>query len=165
MVGLSLLARLNRIVKTAKHTNTDAPFAGVNILFFGDYLQYSPVLDKALYSSSTLSQQCTGRQIELQCAQKLMSEINCVVQLNEQMRTEDKRYLQLLDRLRNGDCTVDDYVLLCTRIIGAPNLKASLQDAPWNEVHTCSASFFHTLNHFSYSRHPYWCSGMHFGLK
>ena len=165
MVGLSLLARLNRIVKTAKHTNTDAPFAGVNILFFGDYLQYSPVLDKALYSSSTLSQQCTGRQIELQCAQKLMSQINCVVQLNEQMRTEDKRYLQLLDRLRNGDCTVDDYVLLCTRIIGAPNLKASLQDAPWNEVHTCSASFFHTLNHFSYSRHPYWCSGMHFGLK
>ena len=80
MVGLSLLARLNRIVQTAKHTNTDAPFAGVNIIFFGDYLQYSPVLDKALYQSSTLPQQCTGRQIELQCAQKLMSQINCVVQ-------------------------------------------------------------------------------------
>ena len=163
MVGLSLLARLNRIVKTAKHTNTDAPFAGVNIVFFGDYLQYSPVLDKALYSSSILPQQCTGRQIELQCAQKLMTQINCVVQLNEQMRTEDKRYLQLLDRLRNGDCTVDDYKLLCTRIIGAPNLKESLQDAPWNEVYVQPVSFTHRI--IFPTRHPYWCSEMHFGLK
>ena len=29
-------------------TNTDAPFAGVNIIFFGDYLQYSPVLDSSV---------------------------------------------------------------------------------------------------------------------
>ncbi|CAF5164938.1 unnamed protein product, partial [Rotaria magnacalcarata] len=28
MVGLSLLARLNRIVKTAKHINSDIPFGG-----------------------------------------------------------------------------------------------------------------------------------------
>ena len=163
MVGLSLLARLNRIVQTAKHTNTDAPFAGVNIIFFGDYLQYSPVLDKALYQSSTLPQQCTGRQIELQCAQKLMSQINCVVQLNEQMRTEDKRYLELLDRLRSGDCTVDDYQLLCTRIIGAPNLKVSLQDAPWNEVYVQLLSFTHRI--IFPPRRPYWCFEMHSGLK
>jgi hypothetical protein len=163
MVGLSLLARLNRIVNTAKHTNTDAPFAGVNIIFFGDYLQYSPVLDKALYQSSTVPQQCTGRQIELQCAQKLMSQINCVVQLNQQMRTEDKRYLELLDRLRNGDCTVDDYKLLCTRIIGTPNLKVSLQDAPWNEVCLQPVPFTGWIG-FPL-RHPYWCSEMHSGLR
>ena len=163
MVGLSLLARLNLIVQTAKHTNTDAPFAGVNIIFFGDYLQYSPVLDKALYQSSTLPQQCTRRQIELQCAQKLMSQINCVVQLNEQMRTEDKRYLELFDRLRSGDCTVDDYKLLCTRIIGAPNLKVSLQDAPWSEVHVQPVSFAYQI--IFPPRHPYWCSEMHSGLK
>ena len=149
MVGLSLLARLNRIINTAKHTNTDAPFADVNIIFFGDYLQYSPVLDKALYQSSTVSQQCTGRQIELQCAQKLMSQINCVVALEQQMRTEDKRYLELLGRLRNGDCTVDDCKLLCTRIIGTPNLKVSLQDAPWNEVCVQPLSFHRLDRSFS----------------
>ena len=59
MVGLSLLARLNRIVKTAKHNNADTAFAGVNVVFFGDYLQYSPVLDKPLYYSGIASQQCT----------------------------------------------------------------------------------------------------------
>ena len=34
MVGLSLLARLNRIVKAAKHNNADTAFAGVNAVFF-----------------------------------------------------------------------------------------------------------------------------------
>jgi len=134
VVGLSLLARLNRVVKTAKHTNSEIPFAGINIIFFGDYLQYSPVLDRPLYHSCTSTKQYTGHQIEMQCAQKIMSQINCVVELNQQMRTEDKRYLELLGRLRNGQSTIDDYQLLCTRIVGTPGLKVSLQQHPWNEV-------------------------------
>jgi hypothetical protein len=134
MVGLSLLARLNRIVITAKHTSTDAPFAGVNVIFFGDYLQYSPVLDKPLYHTCPLQQQLNDRQIDIQCAKKVMTQINCDVPLNQQMRTEDKRYLELLDRLRDGKSTFDDYKLLCTRIIGTPNLNVSLQQNPWNEV-------------------------------
>ncbi|CAF1979209.1 unnamed protein product [Rotaria magnacalcarata] len=115
MVGLSLLARLNTIVKTAKHINMDAPFGGVNMIFFGDYLQYSPVLDKPLYHTHALAQQYNERQIEMQCAQKIISQINCVVELNQQMRTEDARYLELLTRLRNGKSTIEDYQLLCKR--------------------------------------------------
>ena len=34
MVGLRLLARLNRIVKTAKHLNSEASFGGINVIFF-----------------------------------------------------------------------------------------------------------------------------------
>ena len=34
MVGLSLLARLNRIVTTAKHISSDIPFGGLNVIFF-----------------------------------------------------------------------------------------------------------------------------------
>ncbi|CAF4251337.1 unnamed protein product [Rotaria socialis] len=134
MLGLSLLARLNRIVKTAKHINTDVPFGGINVIFFGDYLQYSPVLDKPLYHSGTSTQQYTERQIEMQCAQKVISQINCVVQLEQQMRTEDTRYLELLNRLRDGKSTIEDYELLCTRVIGTPNLKTYLQQDPWNEA-------------------------------
>ena len=134
MVGLSLLARLNRVVKTAKHVNSEAPFGGVNVIFFGDYLQYSPVLDKALYQSCSSTQQYNERQIDIQCAQKVMSQINCVVKLEQQMRTEDVRYLELLNRLRNGQSTREDYQLLCSRIIGSPNLKISLRQNPWNEV-------------------------------
>ncbi|CAF3948297.1 unnamed protein product [Rotaria magnacalcarata] len=98
-----------KIVKTAKHINMDAPFGGVNVIFFGDYLQYSPVLDKPLYHSHALAQQYNECQIEMQCAQKIISQINCVVELNQQMRTEDARYLELLTRLRDGKSTLEDY--------------------------------------------------------
>ncbi|CAF4987703.1 unnamed protein product, partial [Rotaria socialis] len=118
MVGLSLLARLNRIVKTAKHINSEIPFGGVNVIFFWDYLQYSPVLDKPLYHSCASSEKITERQIYMQCAQKLISQMNCVVELSQQMRTEDLRYLELLNRLRGGQSTIEDYQLLCTRIVG-----------------------------------------------
>ncbi|CAF4683910.1 unnamed protein product, partial [Rotaria socialis] len=134
MVGLSLLARLNRIEKTAKHTNSDIPFGGVNVIFFGDYLQYSPVLDRPLYHSCTSSEQIAERQIDMQCAQKLISQMNCVVELSQQMRTEDFRYLELLNKMRNGQSTIEDYQLLSTRIVRNPKLPASLRQTPWKEA-------------------------------
>ena len=127
MVGFSLLARLNRIVTTAKHINSEIPFSGVNVILFGNYLQYSPVLNRPLYHSCTLTQQITEHQIDILYAQKLVSQINCVVELNQQMRTEDNRYLELLNRLRHGQSTIEDYQLLCTRVIGNRELQASLQ--------------------------------------
>ncbi|CAF1689862.1 unnamed protein product, partial [Adineta ricciae] len=50
------------------------------------------------------------------------------------MRTEDVRYLELLNRLRSERSTREDYQLLCSRIIGSPNLKTSLRQSPWNEA-------------------------------
>ncbi|CAF3346314.1 unnamed protein product [Rotaria socialis] len=134
MVGLSLLARLNRIMKTANHVNSETPFGGVNVIFFGDYLQYSPVLDRPLYHNCASSEQYTERQIDMLCAQKLVSQFNCVVELTQQMRTEDVQYLELLNRLRNGQSTIEDNQLLCTRIIGTRTLQVSLKQKPWNEV-------------------------------
>jgi ATP-dependent exoDNAse (exonuclease V) alpha subunit len=134
MVGLSLLARLNRVVKTAKHFKPEVSFGGVNVIFFGDYLQYSPVMDKPLYATFVALPQCTERDIEMQCAHKIMSQINCAVELTQQMRTEDIRYLELLNRLRKGQTTIEDYQLLCTRIIGNRSLKVSFREIPWNEV-------------------------------
>ncbi|CAF4251655.1 unnamed protein product, partial [Rotaria sordida] len=49
------------------------------------------------------------------------------------MRTEDLRNLQLLERLRHGQCTYDDYELLLTRVAGQPSV-ASLHDSPWNQA-------------------------------
>ncbi|CAF2837397.1 unnamed protein product, partial [Rotaria sp. Silwood2] len=50
------------------------------------------------------------------------------------MRTENVRYLELLNRLRKGQSTIEDYKLLCTRVIGTPNLQASLQQKSWKEA-------------------------------
>ena len=74
-----------------------------------------------------------------------MSQLNCVVELSQQMRTKDKRYLKLLNRLRSGQSTIEDYELLCTRNIGNTNHEESLQQTSWSEV--CRAIFHHTLLH------------------
>ena len=49
------------------------------------------------------------------------------------MRAEDPRYLQLLQRLRHGQCIYDDYELLLTRVVGQPSVN-SLCDSLWNKV-------------------------------
>jgi len=49
------------------------------------------------------------------------------------MQTEDRQYLQLLERLRHGQCDYDDYELLLTRVVGQPSGN-SLGDSPWNKV-------------------------------
>ncbi|CAF1381967.1 unnamed protein product [Rotaria sordida] len=49
------------------------------------------------------------------------------------MRTEDSRYLQLLECLRHGQCNYDDYELLLTRVVGQPSV-GSLCDSPWNKA-------------------------------
>ncbi|CAF4839243.1 unnamed protein product, partial [Rotaria sp. Silwood2] len=50
MVGLTLLAQLNRIMCAAKHADPQVPFGGVNIMFFDNYLQYRPVYDVPLHT-------------------------------------------------------------------------------------------------------------------
>ena len=56
-----------------------------------------------------------------------------MVKLTQQMRTEDLRYLQLLERLRHGECNYDDYELLLTRVVGQSSVPL-LSDSPWNKV-------------------------------
>ncbi|CAF1215625.1 unnamed protein product [Rotaria sordida] len=139
MVGLTLLAKLNRIISAAKHVDPQIPFGGVNVIFFGDYLQYPPVYDAPLHTDFSLptkkksSKLPTEKQIQQRVARSLILQINCVVKLTQQMRTEDLRYLQLLERLRHGQCTHDDYELLLTRVVGQPSV-ASLHDSPWNQA-------------------------------
>lgn len=143
MVGLSLLARLNKLVAAAKHCDPMSTMGGINIIFFGDYIQYSPVFDKPLYydfptittnnrkRNTTLP---TENEIQQKSARALILQINCVVVLEEQMRTQDLAYLSLLNRVRSGEGTYEDLLLLRTRVIGMGN-NISLNDPPWNEVY------------------------------
>ncbi len=54
MIGLTLLAKLNRIICAAKHVDLQVPFGAVNVIFFGDYLQYRPVYDAPLQTNFSL---------------------------------------------------------------------------------------------------------------
>ena len=149
MVGLSLLSRLNKLVAAAKHCDPMSTMGGISIIFFGDYIQYSPVFDKPLYydfptttsnnrkRNTTLP---TESEIQQRSARALILQINCVVMLEEQMRTQDLAYKSLLNRVRNGDGTHEDLLLLRTRVVGNGN-NISLNDPPWNEVYDNSDLF------------------------
>jgi hypothetical protein len=168
MVGLHLLAKLNRTICSAKHTDPQIPFGGVNVIFFGDYLQYRPIYDSPLHTDFSLSSKNKAgklpneKEIQQRVARSLILQINCVVKLTQQMRTEDVRYLQLLERLRNGECTYDDYELLLTRVIGQPSVR-SLSYPPWNKVK--NILFLPSLKHICINifRLRSSCSGMKCG--
>ncbi|CAF1691350.1 unnamed protein product, partial [Adineta ricciae] len=72
------------------------------------------------------------KEIQQRVARSLILQINCVVKLTQQMRTEDLRYLRLLERLREGQCNFEDYELLLTRVVGQPTV--SLRVPPWNQA-------------------------------
>ena len=139
MVGLTLLAKLNRIICSVKHVDPQVPFGGVNVIFFGDYLQYRRVYESPLHTDFSLPSKkkqnklSSEKEIQQRVARSLILQMNCVVKLTQQMQTEDLRYLQLLDRLRHGQCNYDDYELLQTRVVGQTSIK-SLHDSPWNKV-------------------------------
>ena len=63
--------------------------------------------------------------IDTQLGCVLWSQLTHCVLLTEQMRIVDKRYELLLNRLSDGECTDEDYELLCTRVIGNPTLTTS----------------------------------------
>ena len=142
MIGLSLLARLNKLVTTAKHCDPMVTMGGINIIFFGDYIQYSPVFDKPLYYNFSMATDNTRKnstklptenEIQQKSARALILQTNCVVLLEQQMRTKDLPYRALLDRVRKGEGTDEDCLLLRTRVVGM-GLHISLNDPPWNEV-------------------------------
>ena len=150
MVGLSLLARLNKLVAMAKHCDPMTTMGGINLILFGDYIQYSPVFDKPLYynfSTTTVddtnkkTKLPTENEIQQKSARALVLQINCVVVLEQQMRTKDLAYQAVLNRVRNGAGTYEDWLLLRTRVIGI-GLHISLNKPPWSEVcHICNVSF------------------------
>ncbi|CAF4062556.1 unnamed protein product, partial [Adineta steineri] len=142
MVGLSLLSRLNKLVATAKHCDPMTTMGGINLILFGDYIQYSPVFDKPLYynfsttmdnNTTTNRKLATENEIQQKSARALILQINCVVILEQQMRTKDLAYRALLDRVRNGEGIHEDWLLLRTRVVGI-GLHISLNDPPWNQA-------------------------------
>ncbi|CAF4016579.1 unnamed protein product [Rotaria sordida] len=84
MVGLTLLAKLNRIISIAKHVDPQVPFGSINIIFFGNYLQYRSVYDAPLHTDFTLSSKSkscklpTEKEIQQRVARSLILQISCV---------------------------------------------------------------------------------------
>lgn len=89
--------------------------------------------DFSMPSKKKFSHIPNEKDIQQRVARSLILEINCVIKLTKQMPTEDAKYLQLLERLRRGECDYEDYQLLLTRVVGQPEVP-SLCESPWDKV-------------------------------
>ena len=133
------------------------------MFFFGDYLQYRSVYDAPLHTDFSLpsrkksSKLPTEKEIQQRVARSLILQINCVIKLTQQVRTDDLQYLQLLAQFRRGECDSSDYELLQTRVVGQ-TMIGSLRQPPWNKV---SFSCFSKNDLIIFSlRLPFWYFGM-----
>ena len=60
----------------------------------------------------------------------LWTQVNHIILLDEQMRVQDHEYLEMLNRLREGDCTDKDVQMLNGRVVGQSFDITSIADNP-----------------------------------
>ncbi|KAJ3009702.1 hypothetical protein NUW54_g2705 [Trametes sanguinea] len=136
MVGCKLLAQISEALCDAKG-KTD-PFGGVSIIVAGDFAQLPPVGETRLYAwVNTRSQARAGRGAGQQviAGKLLWLSFTKVVMLHEIMRQrgpENTAFVDLLARLRVGQCTAEDYELLRTRVL--TENEELLNDPQWADV-------------------------------
>ena len=133
MIGCRQLLKIHTALCKGKCVPSSLPFGGVDILFFGDFIQFPPVKDTPLfYSWSKKKSKSKSKQSEINknLGAHLWKQINTIILLDEQMRCTDPVYLDLLNRLREGKCTYTDAALLNTRVVGANFDLTSIIDAP-----------------------------------
>jgi len=130
MIGCKMLADISIALEMAKEKTT--PFGGINIIFAGDFAQLPPVLQKRLYAP--VSTQASTTEGEKTIFGKLLwLLVKTVVVLRKPMRQSgptNKKFVDLLNRLRFGKCKRADYELLQTRIIS--NAKDDMSSSDWN---------------------------------
>ena len=133
MIGCRQLAKIANALCKAKCAGSSLPFGNIDIIFFGDFIQFRPVKDTPLYSAWKTEKYVVKRtqsDINKELGMHLWRQINHIVLLDEQMRVQDKNYLALLNRLREGKCTNSDVDMLNRRVVGQTVDITSSSDAP-----------------------------------
>ncbi len=121
MLSCGFLAKLHRQLVKGKHTSTTLPFGGLDILFVGDFKQFSPIHALSLYYGThphTPTKPVKKQSdVDRELGRSLWSQLTHVVYLTEQNRVTDQSYAELLKRIATGSGTEEDYNLLNTRLI------------------------------------------------
>lgn len=133
MIGCNFLTTISESLCEAK--GSTSAFGGVNIIFAGDFAQLPPVNESRLYSHLKTSGMGRIAGQKAVFGKLLWLSIKTVVILTEIMRqsgNENTRFIELLDRLREGKCTQNDFDLLNTRLI--KNAKPNWNGPDWQNV-------------------------------
>lgn len=133
MISCKFLNDISVALSNAK--GNAAAFGGINVVFAGDFAQLPPVAEKKLYAKIDTgpgSSSITGQNNVF--GKVLWMGVDTVVTLTQQHRQsgEDNRpFIKLLGRLREGKCTKRDFATLENRVINRENYSTEdWDDAP-----------------------------------
>ena len=135
MIGCQMLYKIHLALTIAKECSK--PFGGINVIFAGDFAQLPAVGDTRLYTKFG-DKRSTGNEKAHTTAMygKLLwlSIRNIVIlqSVERQRGTGAEALISLLDRLRMGKCTNEDYNFLCGRL--ANRLKSSQNIYNWKNA-------------------------------
>lgn len=130
MIGCKLIYQISEALVSVKG-NTSA-FGGINMIFAGDFAQLKPVSQKKLFSRVDTKGTATARGQENMFGKLLWLSVRTVFILTEVMRqqgAENENFVQLLARLREGECTREDFRKLDARVM--KNTRPDLSDPGW----------------------------------
>jgi hypothetical protein len=116
MIGCKLLLKISEALNDAKQN--ESPFGGMNVIFAGDFTQLPPVGETRLFAHINTHDVKTTQGQQNIFGKLLWLSVKTVVILTEVMRqhgTENRAFVSLLGRLREGKCTHDDFELLNSR--------------------------------------------------
>jgi len=134
-ISYKLMEAKGLLGKGVLKTSNLPDWGGVHVVFLGDHYQLPPIARGALYDVNnkkgclddkdpTVVKRVQGR--------LLWERITDVILLDEQMRQQvDAAYVQMLQRLRRGQCSEADWALLQELVIPkGKKIPAEFRDAP-----------------------------------
>jgi ATP-dependent exoDNAse (exonuclease V) alpha subunit len=116
MISSQTLDLVNNVLKAIR--DNDEPFGGLQVIFFGDFLQLPPIID-SLYEYEAHEYFCFNSYSWQEAKLKTFV-------LKEVFRQKDSRFIQLLDNLRFGRIEQDDLEILRNRYT-AKDANASIR--------------------------------------
>ena len=135
MMNDTLLADVAKVVAYVKKAggkgDEHLPFAGIHVILMGDFHQFPPIGNpySALYSRhpTTIPDALHGRGI--------FRQFETVVWLQQQIRIKDIVWMNILSRLRIGQCNNEDIHIIRSLTLNHPDCpKTDFECLPWSEA-------------------------------
>jgi hypothetical protein len=136
MLSKSFLADMSRRIGIGHEgieDGGDDSFAGLNMIRCGDLHQFPPIADRRaeyLYMPTNILRNT----VEEQVGRKTYEEFTTVVILKQQIRVIDRKWLEMLRRLRVSMISQDQVQMIRELIVTTPGGHANFEEEPWKSA-------------------------------
>ena len=127
MIGLRFLSWLDQRLRQLQ-AKPESPFGGLNLLFCGDFGQLAPVMDTPLYQPLHAASSDAHRFGKLAYMPLVCTKTLTQIMRQQGTSRQDIQFRDLLDQLREGPISVQNWFFLCQRIKG----NGVVSEAEWS---------------------------------